>query len=489
MASSDHTFPFTLFARVMSSQKKRRRSTVAPLHVVCDAAVTGSGTAAAARQGRSAGGDGELWDLSKPPPRGVSSSASLREAPKSAAVAVLLEVARAKALDRLRKVLHALCSARGLEAPPQLALERWRFACKLAEELGDKHPAAREPLLPCRPDGASLVRDLLRSGLDEAASSEVAAALGTASATAAGELVALSRRLASAPPAVSVTVQRSRRSLALSCNGERVIITHAAYGKLVALHRQHGLASERIPAEVPLPADPELYAAFHQRMFALLLRYKTLHGHGFQAAAGPPVFRVLAQHLGGAAFETFASPLNARHMRFCSAFSDTDAPFGSYGSFFGFDASSGVFELNPPFVPDLMDAALARCLGQLTAAESAARSLTFAVLLPGWEEQAAVTSARASVYLRLEVAISAADHGFVDGASHARQDPFRSSPWPTLVFILQTSAAAATSPLNLITLEADLRDAFAFCVPSAAALVRQKRAPKGQGAQKGTKAR
>jgi len=34
----------------------------------------------------------------------------------------------------------------------------------------------------------------------------------------------------------------------------------------------------------------------------------------------------------GVGFECFASPMNRRHARFCSAFADTDAPFGSSGS-------------------------------------------------------------------------------------------------------------------------------------------------------------
>ena len=144
-----------------------------------------------------------------------------------------------------------------------------------------------------------------------------------------------------------------------------------------------------------------LRAEFHQRMFALLLRYKSLQGAGFQvgrgscadgcmgacwdavamrllpgrrailhggkpgasllcwhllantaspaviscwlnslpdcwalqAAAGPPVFKLLRDRL-AVGFEAFASPLNATFARFGSAFPDVDGPFGSAGSFF-----------------------------------------------------------------------------------------------------------------------------------------------------------
>lgn len=130
-------------------------------------------------------------------------------------------------------------------------------------------------------------------------------------------------------------------------------------------------------------AAGEARRVLHERLFALLLRYKSILGHGFQvgssalgmcggliladgplasevatiaadataalcrltrppphnpcsctqAAAGPPVFEALRRCL-GVGFEACASPLNATFSRFGSAFSDVDAPFGSSGSIF-----------------------------------------------------------------------------------------------------------------------------------------------------------
>ena len=77
----------------------------------------------------------------------------------------------------------------------------------------------------------------------------------------------------------------------------------------------------------------DAYNDFHNRLFALLLRYKSILGHGYQAATGPPVFNVLKQRL-GIGMECFASPLNSHFDRFASAFVDVDGPFGSCGSFF-----------------------------------------------------------------------------------------------------------------------------------------------------------
>lgn len=60
----------------------------------------------------------------------------------------------------------------------------------------------------------------------------------------------------------------------------------------------------------------------------------------------------------GVQLECFASPLNCRFDQYCSAFPDVDAPFGSLGSFFSFAPKEGSFEANPPFVPDVMLAAV-----------------------------------------------------------------------------------------------------------------------------------
>jgi hypothetical protein len=50
----------------------------------------------------------------------------------------------------------------------------------------------------------------------------------------------------------------------------------------------------------------------------------------------------------GVSVECFASPLNCHLPAFCSAFPDTDAAFGSLGSFFDFFPTEGSFQVNPP---------------------------------------------------------------------------------------------------------------------------------------------
>ena len=64
-----------------------------------------------------------------------------------------------------------------------------------------------------------------------------------------------------------------------------------------------------------------------------------------QAAAGPPVFKLLRDRL-AVGFECFASPLNATFARFGSAFPDVDGPFGSAGSFFRWGGSLRIHSLS-----------------------------------------------------------------------------------------------------------------------------------------------
>merc|ERR1712190_454226 len=98
--------------------------------------------------------------------------------------------------------------------------------------------------------------------------------------------------------------------------------------------------------------------------------YNSLLGHGMQCALPEQVFEILREFL-DASFECFASPLNSRYPRFCSAFSDTDGAFGSIGCFFEVTGQGGAlrkvmlekggsYEVNPPFIERIMAASVTR---------------------------------------------------------------------------------------------------------------------------------
>jgi hypothetical protein len=124
------------------------------------------------------------------------------------------------------------------------------------------------------------------------------------------------------------------------------------------------------------------------RVLRLLERYRALagtqpnDGHGHHSAVHPRVLALLERRM-GVDMEAFASPLNARLPHFCSMFPDTDAPFGSMGNFFRFRAAQGSFEVNPPFVEEVMDRARVHAETLVTAS---ALPLSFVFILPHWKD-------------------------------------------------------------------------------------------------------
>ena len=252
-------------------------------------------------------------------------------------------------------------------------------------------------------------------------------------------------------------------------------VSKAHAGKLRALYCRHSLGGAPLPAE----GEPE-HAAFLAATFAVLARYEALGGAGYQAALGEAAFDVLRDDL-GVGCEAFASPLNCRYGRFCSAFPDVDAPFGSLGSFFDFKPTRGSFEMNPPFVPEVLLAAAEHAEALLRDAEKAGGRLSFVVVVPAWRDceywralnDSAFARPLATERARDEtvdddgdeeaaargpgsgsgsdgralIVVPASQHGFCDGAQHVRPpaERHRVSPYDTAVFVLQTASGAAVS--------------------------------------------
>ena len=119
---------------------------------------------------------------------------------------------------------------------------------------------------------------------------------------------------------------------------------------------------------------------------------------------------------------------NCRYDRYCSAFGDVDASFGSLGSFFSprFAPTRGCFEANPPFVPILMQHMVDKMESLLAAASASGGEaaggvggggLTFVVIVPAWTQLPFWKALEESSWLRAPVLqVPAAEHGFCDGA-------------------------------------------------------------------------
>jgi hypothetical protein len=113
----------------------------------------------------------------------------------------------------------------------------------------------------------------------------------------------------------------------------------------------------------PTTSLPQFPQPLAQAIVAVLFRYDSLHGcqaksGGGNQAAVPTKFLQSCGEVFGTNIEAFASPLNAYYNTYCSAFSDTDAPFGSLGSFFHFSPRSGSIFVNPPFAANTILASI-----------------------------------------------------------------------------------------------------------------------------------
>lgn len=462
---------------------------------------SGAGVAAATAAGRRAN-PAALPDAK--PPKWAPPPA-LRAVPKTAAAALDLELRRAKAVSRLRKKLEAACGKAGLaiDGPGLLTFERWLWSARRAAGArgGAAPPPGRgggDPVLPpaaAEPD-LGLVNDLKRRGAPADAAAKAAAELAAAAAATGAALAKRARALQTgAPPdAIEVTIAVHARTVELvaAARGPKVggggdaaappPLRQAAFARL-SLPAYATAAARYTPAtgEPPAPADaaagaadPAAHAAFHRRLLAALLRYKTLRGGGFHAGVGEPLAAVLKERL-GCAFECFASSLNALTPRFGTAFPDVDAVFGGTGDFFGAALPAGAaVSVNPPFEPATLAAAAAACVAAVAAADAAKSPLTIAFVCPAWREGAAWKALSAPGVAEATVVAAAADHGFRDGAPHGAADPYRQSPYDSGLFVLRSKAAAAKRPLDAPAFEAAVRAAWAACCPSPAAVARQR---------------
>ena len=217
-------------------------------------------------------------------------------------------------------------------------------------------------------------------------------------------------------------------------------------------------------------AEPAESGLFKERVLCLLIRYNSLqgggvHGGGFQAAIPDRVFDSLLRHF-DVCFECFASPLNSRYPHFCSAFPDTDAPFGSVGSFFNFEPREGCFEANPPFVPNLMlkmaehmHTLLVRADGDAEDDGLGEQPLCFIVIIPSWDTAMGWRALNESPFLSHHLRLGQKEHGYTEGAQHCRRSRYRISVGDTSVFFLQSKAAARKWPVSAEAL-ADVEDSF-----------------------------
>lgn len=248
----------------------------------------------------------------------------------------------------------------------------------------------------------------------------------------------------------------SRPDIAAALAGARVAvtpftsvlaITAAHYAKLSLMHRLAAAGVRRVEDLPPVATGSVAPATLLRRVFCLLARYEAYTGNasGLQGAVPHHVFDALERACGVTA-ECFASPLNAHFPAFCSAFPDTDAPFGSVGSFFAWRPRRGVYEANPPFVNGVM-LAMARHLGELLDAAAAGREpLAFYVIVPAWRDAYFHQLLAASRHTRARRELLRKEHEYIDGLQHRAGRTTWGANVDSTLFLLATDAAVAALP-------------------------------------------
>ena len=184
-----------------------------------------------------------------------------------------------------------------------------------------------------------------------------------------------------------------------------------------------------------------------------------------QAALHPEAFDVLSQDFGCSA-ECFASPLNCRWDRYCSASVDVDQHFGSLGSFFSFSPSEGSFEANPPFDSGTVSRMVAH-MGKLLAGSN--EPLSFIVIIPYWPEKKCWKELGGAPTCRKVLHLTKEGHGYTEGAQHYRENRYRISNHDTSIFFLQNKEGFKKWPATAAN-EKRLRRAFHPCAETRGAV-------------------
>ncbi|EKX51571.1 hypothetical protein GUITHDRAFT_102834 [Guillardia theta CCMP2712] len=244
--------------------------------------------------------------------------------------------------------------------------------------------------------------------------------------------------------------ERTRTKYVLRCSGVTMEVNFDHYVKLQELMKHSGFVKHSDMTESFISCA----------IFSLLARYSSFQGGhykagGFQAAIHGSCFDTLMVEF-GCWLECFASPMNCRYSRFCSAHFDTDYIFGSIGSFFQFFPREGSFEANPPFD----DGTILKMIDHMEDIFSkSSLPLSFIIIIPYLPDQNGWRRVYSSEYKRAHLKVKQAEHGYFEGSQHDRINRYRIAPFDTSVIFLQNEAGSEKWPATKEKL-LKLRNAF-----------------------------
>ena len=117
-----------------------------------------------------------------------------------------------------------------------------------------------------------------------------------------------------------------------------------------------------------------------EKIFCLLIRYKTFMGNSHQFAMETK-FKDILRNEYGINFECFASSINVYYDKYCSLFYDIEKDFGSYGSFYLMKYERGFFIANPPYENEMLKLMVEKFIASC---KESKEPLSISFGLPNW---------------------------------------------------------------------------------------------------------
>ena len=130
--------------------------------------------------------------------------------------------------------------------------------------------------------------------------------------------------------------------------------------------------------------------ATDEQIATMIIRYSCLLPRGQQWSIPNKIYRKIVEKY-DINFEGFASPMNSqllgilgKNTEFCSLFRDTDACFGSKGSFFTQNLVNKRCIINPPYILDIINRTINYCQIQCYRAKKEEKDILMIIVVPKW---------------------------------------------------------------------------------------------------------
>uniref|UniRef100_M4B1W7 PCIF1 WW domain-containing protein n=1 Tax=Hyaloperonospora arabidopsidis (strain Emoy2) TaxID=559515 RepID=M4B1W7_HYAAE len=383
-----------------------------------------------------------IWNPLEEMPLDADALKKLEDAAKTLSITPSMEIMRQQSVRALCRKIRRVSEDLGIAKLPNSVYETWQFTSQLTVKEHD-------PLIPHAGSGYSgLLEELCKAGATKSAATRKCK-----------EITRESERMLRKFDQHDFVAGKKKKVQVKVMEHE---MHHLTYGnvtvKASAAHfaKLRDMYARRLEQGVDgSKMTPKDLRQFESALFCLLLRYDSLDGGGFQAALNEECFDVLLNDF-DCKMECFASPLNCRYSRFCSAFLDTDFAFGSVGSFFDFSPRSGCYEANPPFISKVIK----RMADHMTALlDTADGPLAFIVIIPAWRETEGWQGLHASRFNQAHLLIPQKQHGYCEGKQQIRKTRWRIASFDTSVFFWQNAKACNKWPVTAEKLES-LKRAF-----------------------------